>query len=65
MLLSIKTAAGSSVKIIYSPEEVLDISRGNPGKETVFLAVGFETTAPAIAYIVREPLKKSSRTSRS
>jgi len=57
-LLSINPAPGSSVKIIYSPEEVLAIASGNPGKETVFLAVGFETTAPAIAYIVREAADK-------
>ena len=42
-------ASGSAVKIVYSTEDALDIARRNPGKEVVFLGVGFETTVPTIA----------------
>lgn len=33
--------------IAYSPTEALKIARANPGRKVVFLAIGFETTAPA------------------
>lgn len=42
-------APGSEVKIVYSPEESLDVARKSPQKEVVFFGVGFETTIPAIA----------------
>lgn len=47
-------AKGSTVKIVYSPEEPLDIARRSPGKNIVFFGVGFETTIPAIALAVRK-----------
>jgi hydrogenase expression/formation protein HypD len=43
----------SRVKIVYSPEEALDLARGNPAKEVVFFGVGFETTIPGIALTVK------------
>jgi len=45
---------GSLVKIVYSPEESLDIARKNPEKDVVFFGVGFETTIPGIAVTVKE-----------
>ena len=42
-------AKGARVRIVYSPLESLNLARDNPDKKLVFLAVGFETTAPAIA----------------
>ena len=45
-LLAVK-AAGGDVRIVYSPMDALKIAQDNPGKEVVFFAVGFETTAPA------------------
>ena len=50
-LFSVK-AAGGDVRIVYSPTDALQIARDNPGKEVVFFAVGFETTAPANAMAV-------------
>jgi len=41
-------AAGSDIRAVYSPLDALEIAAAS-GRETVFLAVGFETTAPAIA----------------
>ena len=45
-------AAGADVRILYSPLEAVKIARENPGREVVFFAVGFETTAPANALSV-------------
>jgi len=42
-------ARGSLVEIFYSPLEAVEYAAGRPQKEVVFLGVGFETTAPAIA----------------
>ncbi|MFO1046938.1 MAG: hydrogenase formation protein HypD [Geminicoccaceae bacterium] len=43
---------GADVRIVYSPLDALQIARENPGREVVFFAVGFETTAPANAMAV-------------
>jgi hydrogenase expression/formation protein HypD len=50
-LLSCK-AMGADVQIVYSPLDALEIARADPEREVVFLAVGFETTAPANAVAV-------------
>jgi len=40
---------GGDVRVVYSPLDALKIARENPDKKVVFLAVGFETTAPVNA----------------
>lgn len=50
-LLSAK-AAGADVRIVYSPLDAVKLAVQNPGREVVFFAVGFETTAPANAAAV-------------
>ena len=45
-------AAGADVRILYSPLEAVKLAKENPGREVVFFAVGFETTAPANALSV-------------
>jgi hydrogenase expression/formation protein HypD len=47
-LLRVKSR-GSDVRVVYSPLDALRIAQENPAREIVFLAVGFETTAPANA----------------
>jgi hydrogenase expression/formation protein HypD len=42
-------AEGAKVRVVYSPMEALKIARENPTRKIVFLAIGFETTAPANA----------------
>lgn len=44
-------AQGGDVRIAYSPIEALKIARTNPNRKVVFLAIGFETTAPANAMV--------------
>ena len=43
---------GADIRIVYSPMDSIRIARDNPGKKVVFLAVGFETTAPTAAATV-------------
>lgn len=45
--------AGGDVRVVYSPLDAVNIARENPDKEVVFLAIGFETTAPANAMSVK------------
>ena len=57
-------AQGADVRVAYSPGEAVKIARGNPDRQVVFLAIGFETTAPANAMAAwlakREGLKNLS-----
>lgn len=45
---------GRDIRIAYSPLEAIDIAQKNKQKRIIFLAVGFETTAPGVAASVRE-----------
>jgi hydrogenase expression/formation protein HypD len=47
-------ARGADVRMVYSASDALRIARENPGREVVFLAIGFETTTPPTALVVRE-----------
>ena len=42
-------ARGGDVRMVYSPLDAVTFAVQNPGREVVFFAVGFETTAPANA----------------
>jgi hydrogenase expression/formation protein HypD len=42
-------ARGADVRMVYSPLDALEIARAEPGRDVVFFAVGFETTAPSTA----------------
>lgn len=57
-------AEGADVRVAYSPSEAVKIARANPDRNIVFLAIGFETTAPANAMAAwlakREGLKNLS-----
>lgn len=48
------SADGASVRIVYSPRDAVGIARDNPSLTVIFLAVGFETTAPTIAAALEE-----------
>lgn len=39
---------GVDVRVVYSPLDAVRLAESLPGREVVFLGVGFETTAPAI-----------------
>lgn len=56
-LLSVK-AQGADVRMVYSPIDCLRFAEENPEKKIVFFAVGFETTAPSVALLVKEARAK-------
>jgi hydrogenase expression/formation protein HypD len=44
-----ESAAGADVRVVYSAMDAVDLARREPGRQVIFLGVGFETTAPTIA----------------
>ncbi len=46
-------AAGSDVRIVYSPLDALTIAEANPNRQVVFVGVGFETTTPLVAIAIK------------
>ncbi len=50
--LSEAEAEGADIRIVYSPLDSLKVAAENPAKKVIFLAVGFETTAPTAAATV-------------
>ena len=47
--LARRRALGASVEVVYSPMDAIELAEADPGREVVFLGVGFETTAPGTA----------------
>src|SRR5262249_29496032 len=45
-------AEGADVRMVYSPLDALKLAKRNTDREVVFLALGFETTAPSTALTV-------------
>jgi len=43
-----------NVKVVLSSEDALQLAKDNPDKTIVFVAVGFETTTPATAVVIKE-----------
>ncbi len=56
-LQSVK-ARGGDVRVVYSPLDAVTLAQKFPQKQVVFLAVGFETTAPANAMAVYQAKEK-------
>src|ERR671927_1451548 len=54
-------AEGADVRMVYSPLDALRIARENPDREIVFLAVGFETTAPSTALTLKRAKAERAR----
>lgn len=52
--LARERARGASIAICLSPLDALALAGERPEREIVFLAIGFETTAPGIAAAVQE-----------
>lgn len=45
-------ANGADIRMVYSPLDALKVARQNPDRKVVFMAIGFETTAPSTAVTV-------------
>ncbi len=50
---------GGDVRVVYSPLDALPLAEANPDRQVVFLAVGFETTAPTAAALVLEAERRA------
>jgi len=51
-------AAGASINVVISPLDALKLAASDSSRRVVFLAVGFETTAPSVAATVLEAKKQ-------
>lgn len=54
MSLAEARSLGADIEIVYSPIDAYTYAAAHPEKETVFLAVGFETTTPAACLAVKQ-----------
>jgi len=45
-------ARGADIRMVYSVADALALAQENPARETVFFAIGFETTTPATAVAI-------------
>lgn len=54
-------AEGADVRVVYSAMDALALARSLPDRQVVFLAVGFETTAPGHAFAVHQARREGLR----
>jgi hydrogenase expression/formation protein HypD len=48
-------ACGADIRMVYSPADALQLARASTrSREVVFLAIGFETTTPPTALVIRQ-----------
>lgn len=59
--LSGAKAHGADVRVVYSPLDALALAEREPDRNVVFLAVGFETTAPSTAATLLEARDRDVR----
>jgi hydrogenase expression/formation protein HypD len=52
-------AGGKDVRVVYSPLDGLQMAERDPDRPYIFLGVGFETTAPAVAATLLEAGKRN------
>lgn len=51
-------AQGCDIRSLYSPLDVIKIAKENPDKKVIFFAIGFETTTPMSAVLVKEVVEQ-------
>ena len=47
-------ARGGDVRMVYSATDALQTARDNPDRQVVFFAIGFETTTPPTAVVIKQ-----------
>ncbi len=47
-------AQGADIRMVYSAADALAVARRHPDREVVFFAIGFETTTPPTALVIRQ-----------
>jgi hydrogenase expression/formation protein HypD len=51
-------ARGGDIRMVYSAADALQLARDNPDKQVVFFAIGFETTTPPTALVIRDAARE-------
>ncbi|MBM0636924.1 hydrogenase formation protein HypD [Campylobacter sp. VicNov18] len=51
-------AKGKDIRALYSPLEVLELAKQNPNKTLIFFAIGFETTTPMSALLLKKLIEE-------
>ncbi|MBP1885081.1 hydrogenase formation protein HypD [Sinorhizobium mexicanum] len=51
-------AAGADIRMVYSTLDALKIAEAEPQREVVFFAIGFETTTPPTALVLKTAIAK-------
>ena len=51
-------AGGATVRVVYSPMDALAEAEQHTDRRIVFLGIGFETTAPGVAWTIREAARR-------
>jgi hydrogenase expression/formation protein HypD len=51
-------ARGGDIRMVYSAADALQLARNNPDKQVVFFAIGFETTTPPTALVIRDAARE-------
>jgi hydrogenase expression/formation protein HypD len=46
-------AQGADIRMVYSAMDALDLAQKHPERQVVFFAIGFETTTPATALVIK------------
>ena len=51
-------ARGGDIRMVYSAADALELARANPERQVVFFAIGFETTTPPTALVIRDAARE-------
>jgi hydrogenase expression/formation protein HypD len=54
-------AEGADIRMVYGSSDALRLAKENPSREIIFFAIGFETTTPATAVVVKQASQQGLR----
>ncbi len=57
--LAAERAKGKDIRALYTPMDALKIAKENPDKKVVFFAIGFETTTPMTAAVIKSAIEQN------
>lgn len=55
--LAMLRADGADIRALYSPLDTITIAKENPDKKVLFFAIGFETTTPMSAVVIKQAVE--------
>ena len=57
--LATERSAGRDIRPLYTPMDALKIAKENPDKKVIFFAIGFETTTPMTAAVIKLTIEQN------